>query len=176
MVDIAIVHQPELRALMMLDSLPEGCVLFPCTDESSWPHIRPGEFAVIDTTQRLPVHGELYLIKFGERKDQHHICMVRKKSDIQWSCKELPSDGWTVGSARNDEMQRIRQELERLHSDGMSRQQFISQMMLAQKITGAWAEGPYATEGQSYEHLCNCLIGTVIGIYQSDFETMREIG
>jgi len=163
-------HQPELRALMMFDKVPEGCILFPCTDESAMPHIRPGEFAIVDTSDRTPCHGELYVIKFGERADQHHICMVRKKSDIQWCRKDLPQSGWTVGSVRNDEMRRLRKELEVEMSHGLSRDQFIAMMLKTQKTTGAWSEGPYASEGSSYEHLCQCLVGSVIGIYQPTFD------
>ncbi|MEL4378362.1 hypothetical protein [Brucella cytisi] len=40
----------------------------------------------------------------------------------------------------------------------------------AQMVTGAWSEGPYASEGDSFDHSCDCLVGRVIGIYAPSFE------
>jgi hypothetical protein len=54
----------NLRALTMYDYIPTGCVLQPVTDDDSAPHLRTGEFAVIDTTDTAPQHGEVYLIRW----------------------------------------------------------------------------------------------------------------
>ncbi len=163
----AIIHQPELRALMMFDNVPDGCTTFLCSNESSLPHVRPGEFVIVDKTDREPIAGELYVISFGPRLDQHHICMVRRRSGIQWSRKDLPQDGWQVGAVRNDEMQAFRQELKR---KGLPHAAFVAAIFRAQALTGSWSEGPYASEGDSFDHLCECLVGKVIGIYQPSDE------
>ncbi|OAE39613.1 S24/S26 family peptidase [Brucella intermedia] len=168
--------QPGLRALMMFEKVPEGCVTFPCTDASSMPHVRPGEFVVVDKTDREPVHGELYVVSFGPRRHQHHICMLRRKTGITWRCSDLPQDGWEVGAVRNDELRTIRRELDRQHSEGLPRDQFIAALLKAQMATGAWSEGPYASEGDSFDHLCDCLIGRVIGIYAPSFEEPNRGG
>jgi hypothetical protein len=42
---------------------------FRIPDKASSPHLRPGEFAVVDLSDRMPQHGELFLIQSssGER-------------------------------------------------------------------------------------------------------------
>ncbi len=60
----------ELRALPMFDDLPAGCILHPIVDELTTPHLKPGEFAVVDTTDRRPDLGELFVIQWiGGRRD-----------------------------------------------------------------------------------------------------------
>jgi len=54
----------QLRALTMYNHVPAGCILQPVTNDDSAPHIRAGEFAVIDTTDTVPQHGEAYLIRW----------------------------------------------------------------------------------------------------------------
>jgi hypothetical protein len=54
----------DLRALTMYDHIPSGCVLQPVINDDSAPHIRAGEFAVIDTTDTAPQHGEANLIRW----------------------------------------------------------------------------------------------------------------
>jgi len=54
----------QLRALTMFDHIPAGCILQPVANDDSAPHIRAGEFAVIDTTDTNPQHGEVYLIQW----------------------------------------------------------------------------------------------------------------
>jgi hypothetical protein len=60
----------ELRALEVMRSVPTGCVAFPITDDRSMPHLKLGEFAVVDTTDRVPAIGELFAIQWeGGRRD-----------------------------------------------------------------------------------------------------------
>jgi hypothetical protein len=59
-----LVPSPELRALLVMGGVPHGCKLHPITNEDSAPHLRPGEFAIIDTTDTEPQSGELYLIRW----------------------------------------------------------------------------------------------------------------
>ncbi|AWN47144.1 hypothetical protein DK419_13155 [Methylobacterium terrae] len=54
----------ELRALPLFDSLPAGCIAHPVADNEAAPHLRLGEFAVIDTVDRDPIHGELFVIRY----------------------------------------------------------------------------------------------------------------
>lgn len=54
----AVARQPDLRALMMFDTLPAGCIAHLVNDAHSMPHIRPGEFVVVDTTDRQVRHLE----------------------------------------------------------------------------------------------------------------------
>ena len=52
----------ELRALERFDHVPAGCKLVLARDASNAPHIRPGEFAIVDPSDTTAVPGEPYLI------------------------------------------------------------------------------------------------------------------
>lgn len=56
--------QPQLRALPLLSSLPACCVVLPVTNDLNAPHLRTGEFAVIDASERQPINGELFGIAY----------------------------------------------------------------------------------------------------------------
>jgi hypothetical protein len=51
--------QPQLRALTCFDSLPPHHKTFHVRDGSSAPHLKPGEFAVIDTADTELQKGEV---------------------------------------------------------------------------------------------------------------------
>ncbi len=53
-----------LRALPTLDALPAGAIAHPVADTTAAPHLLPGDFAVVDTADREPTHGELYVIRY----------------------------------------------------------------------------------------------------------------
>jgi hypothetical protein len=59
-------HQPELRALMILPTLPPGHMTFPVEDDAFYPHLRRGEFAVVDLADHQPAQGELFLIAYSD--------------------------------------------------------------------------------------------------------------
>jgi hypothetical protein len=52
-----------LRALEVMQSAPLGCILQAVTSGDTEPHLHCGEFAIIDTTDREPIIGELYIIE-----------------------------------------------------------------------------------------------------------------
>ena len=58
--------RPELRALECFDNVPQGCRLHLQADDRHAPHLRVGEFAVIDPTDRQPVSGELYMVRWAD--------------------------------------------------------------------------------------------------------------
>ena len=58
-------HQPELRTLMILPTLPPGHMTFPVEDDAFHPHLRRGEFAVVDLADRQPAQGELFVIAYS---------------------------------------------------------------------------------------------------------------
>ncbi|MEP9355023.1 hypothetical protein ABLE93_15650 [Xanthobacter sp. KR7-65] len=59
-------HQPELRDLMMLPTLPPGHMTFPVEDNAVHPHLRRCEFAVVDLADHQPAQGELFLIAYRD--------------------------------------------------------------------------------------------------------------
>ena len=77
-------HIPEYRALMVYDHVPAGCTLQLVGDEESAPHLRPGEFAVVDTEDTEPQNGELYLIRWmsGGTSIVQAFCLPGFNSDI----------------------------------------------------------------------------------------------
>jgi len=54
---------PELRAFDILADLPPGCILHLQPDDSNWPHVRSGEFAVVDPGARSFAVGEFFLMR-----------------------------------------------------------------------------------------------------------------
>src|ERR1700719_3914213 len=71
-----------LRALTLFDHVPEGCILQPVTDDDSAPHLRVGEFAIVDTTDTEPQHGEVYLVRVNKR--------------TPWMKPGLPTEVWRI--------------------------------------------------------------------------------
>jgi hypothetical protein len=64
--------QSPLRALTLFETLPPGHKTFLVDDGSSAPHLKPGELAVIDTTDTELQKGEVYLIQYeGYRRPRH---------------------------------------------------------------------------------------------------------
>lgn len=53
-----------LRALTVFDSLPPGYSLRLVSNDDSAPHIRAGEFAVVDPTDTAPQNGEVYIVEW----------------------------------------------------------------------------------------------------------------
>lgn len=152
--------QREQRAFVVYRTLPEGCISFMCADQSSMPHIRPGECVVVDTTDRRPVVGDVYVIKFGPEIQHHHICVVRHS--------RLAEAKICVGAITNDV---VRRAFDRIEATDRTRVEKNKLLITAHNLAGGWTEGPYGPEGSpSYDHLCNCLVGRVIGLLEPDFE------
>lgn len=55
----------EFRALTAYERLPRSCYALQVMDERWTPHLRGGEWAIIDPTDREPASGELFLVKVG---------------------------------------------------------------------------------------------------------------
>lgn len=163
------VPQPEYRALMILPALPKHCTAIMCRDDRSMPHIRAGEWAVVDPSDRTPRHGELLVVRFGPGLYQQHICMVRRRKNVGWCDQSHGPDGWTIGAVSNDECRRLLDRLETRKAE-MSHQEWARAAIEINNRTGAWVEGPYQDAGKSYDHLCSIIVGSVIGIYAPTFE------
>lgn len=63
-------HQPKLRALMILPTLPPGHMTFPVEDDAFHPHLRRGEFAVW-LADHQPAQGELLLIAYSDPRVEY---------------------------------------------------------------------------------------------------------
>lgn len=142
--------QPELRALMMFDTLPEGCIAFPVTDDYSLPHIRSGEFAVVDTRDTKPHNGELSVIQWQSGRRQ--ICQTRISTMFR---EDDGSPTWSVGSLRRPDLE-----------SWLKSERDAGRIAIYPGWSDGWFDG---------DHLQEKLVGAVIGIYQPNFEEPRRI-
>ncbi|WP_126173464.1 hypothetical protein [Altericroceibacterium xinjiangense] len=56
--------QPGLRSFIVYDEMPKGFITHEQAGDQNSPHMREGEFAVIDTSDRHPMQGEMFLVQW----------------------------------------------------------------------------------------------------------------
>ena len=156
--------QPEYRALMVYDTLPPGCIAHLVTDSHSAPHIRPGEFVVVDTTDRTPRHLETYVIQW--MSGRRSVCEAVSK-EFNWSDPTIPRQGWTVGSISGLRGKAALAAIKRSLFQSRKTEQSIVMKGLA------WTDGPFRSDDGYLE---SKLVGCVIGLYEPSAEgpTRRE--
>lgn len=142
----ALPQQPGLRAFIVYDQLPAGCVAFEVPDNSSAPYLHAGDFVVIDPADREPCEGELFAITW--------------KSDIRqlWQIVRMDLRAGRYGNGG-------------VFAEGW--RWFIGAVAARAPMTLAghpagpasrWADGPF---GEDYcREICH---GKVIGIFEADF-------
>ena len=138
-------HQPQLRALLILPSIPPGCLTIEIDDEAFTPHLRPGEFAVIDVTDHHPEMGELFLIAYSRGKGcgrKHRVCQTFGEMS------RLGPKGWSDDGEGEPTMMWLARH-------GM--------------WPGHWVESHFTTE-----HLAEKLVGRVIGVFVPKVGDERE--
>lgn len=86
-------QQPGLRSFIVYDELPAGCLPFLVETDDVEPHIRCGEYAIVDPTDRDPVAGELFLWQWSS--GAHSI--VETMQLANWP-------GWMVGGTKVREL------------------------------------------------------------------------
>jgi len=145
------IPQPEYRALLVFEQIPEGCFAFPCTDEYSLPHIRPGEWVLVDTRDTLPRHGEAYVIQWNSGRRQ--ICQAHRRQNRSAAPATYH---WSVGALANP--------VGRASVDAAVNA-YISGEATMQQL--GWSEGPFADDDR---HLRSKLVGVVIGLYAASLE------
>jgi hypothetical protein len=74
-------RQSPIRALTIFDSLPRNHRTLQIADDASAPHLKAGEYAVIDTTDRELQAGELYLIQYSSGR---HVVQLRSSASGWW--------------------------------------------------------------------------------------------
>jgi hypothetical protein len=128
-----------LRALTVFDRLPAKHVTFLTSEDGAEPHLCKGEFAVVDTTDRDPQHGELYVIQYQGSERRRALVQVRSdRLNITGPGAE-PSLVWWCGDLRG-----WRQTDEKT---------------LGCPVFAGMSDGPYRTE-----NLQPKLIGRVVGV------------
>jgi hypothetical protein len=88
--------QPNFRALTMFESLPPGHVTFWVRDNTCAPHLRENEYAVVDTTDREPVHGELFIVQWQSGERRRAIVQARAGRE-RIAANAEPESIWWLG-------------------------------------------------------------------------------
>jgi len=88
------------RALETMPTLPPGCGLQLVADGYSDPHLKLGEFAVVDRTDTAPQHGELYLIQW---ESGWRAIVQARSTKINW-CEGGVGVGWYVGDLQPERL------------------------------------------------------------------------
>lgn len=143
----------EVRALLVYDALPAGCIVKPVKDGGLAPHLRPGEFAIVDTTDCDPIHGELFFVAWMGRQ----AADGSENGDLaQAYRRELNSDGsaWWVGSIRRQ----------------MSAEDRARAIEAHDWSALGWSNGPYKDGVLERQ-----IRGRVIGILAPSFEEPRRL-
>ncbi|MBN8934326.1 MAG: S24/S26 family peptidase [Rhizobium pusense] len=146
----AIINRPQQHnTLNVYRTLPPHCIAFEVTDRHSLPFIEPGEVVVVDTEDRTPRVGEIYVSEWiGGRRN---VCQARH-SATPWQ-KDGQEPRWHVGSMRTTTPAEFEEWLAASY-------EAISKGMTPQWC-GGWAEGPF-----TFDHLGSKLVGAVVGIFK----------
>jgi len=153
----------EYRALMMFDHIPQGCITFPCTDEYFLPHIKPGEFVLVDTKDTTPRDGEVYVIQW--QSGRRAICQAsktpsvhsRRPGETDWSEQVQ----WIVHSLKRRSGKAFTAFLSDARREAPSPNSVV--------VLPGWSDGWFDTD-----HLQEKLVGCVVGLYAPVFEEPRR--
>lgn len=85
--------QPGLRALELFDVIPAGHFGLLIRGESFAPHLRPGEIAVVDATDKERAIGELYCLTIGSG-ERHRLTVVDLIKGFGASCESAAAGVW----------------------------------------------------------------------------------
>lgn len=153
--------QPEYRALTVYPQLPEGCIAQLVTDNSSVPHIRPGEFVVVDTGDREVRHLETYVIQW--ENGSRNVCEAVSREFNEPGAGQR--SGWFVRSISGLRGRAALKMME--NAAATSPRGFVAQ------VAGlAWCDGPYRSDDGYLE---SKIVGCVVGIYAPAFEGQKRI-
>jgi len=78
-----------LRALMMLDVVPAGHQAMAVVDDRNAPHLKSGEFAVVDPADRAPQHGELFAVRYSRGPAIMQVMWKEWLGEANWWCRCL---------------------------------------------------------------------------------------
>ena len=160
---VLVPQQPNLRAFVVFNELPAGCIAFPIVNEHSDPLLRPGDIAVIDTNDRRADH-DLFLIEWGRNSP----C-----GPTRYLVELFPVHGLFGSPAR---------ECMKWKAGAYARPR-TAEAAYAAIVNGSrkcstFVDGPYDAEDQENGwYLPSLLIGRVVGILEPRFaEPMRHVG
>lgn len=144
--------QPGLRSFIVYDRLPDGCTAMEIRGDDCLPHIRSGEFAVIDTTDREPINGELFALRYS--RGEPVVAQLSLREIRPTEAGGGPIACWWAVSCN-----RPRSHAERMAWGRSGR-------------SIPMADGPYGADADGLEYLASKLVGRVVGIYAPDFRAV----
>lgn len=130
----------DFRALTLFESLNPEHKTFRVRDAASAPHLKEGEYAVVDVGDRDLQHGELYLIQYESGERRREIVQAHQAQLNITGPGAARSLVWWVGDLRGY-------------------QQTGEVMFGNVPVFAGLSDGPYRTE-----HLQSKLIGRVVGV------------
>ena len=143
----AVSAQPgEYRALTVFDRLPEGCIAFPVVDALSMPHLRLGEIAVCDGTDREPQHGELFVIEWSSGRQSIMQAAAREHMGVDGK----PFTGWWTRNLAASQLS-AREKLWAIHCDDSE----IASAVMSLCFT----DGPRQIDG-----FRKAIVGRIVGV------------
>ncbi|WMT77449.1 hypothetical protein [Bradyrhizobium sp. Ash2021] len=149
-----------LRALTMFDHIPAGCILRPVTDDDSAPHLRAGEFAIVDTTDTEPQHGEVYLVRFHRRarwpRQVEEVCYIQQVIARSHTCEGRSFIGFWTQCLNFEPYVEVVEQTPSLMPEISHR---------------SMADGP-----RMADEIQEALIGRVVGIYQAEDKPAQAVG
>ncbi|NRF12611.1 S24 family peptidase [Agrobacterium pusense] len=155
----ALLNRPQQHnTLNIYRTLPPHCIAFEVADRHSLPFIAPGEVVVIDTEDRTPRVGDIYVIEWtGGRRN---VCQARH-SAAAWQ-KAGSDPRWHVGSMRTTTPAEFEDWVAAANEAIGKGKGMVPQWC------GGWAEGPF-----TLYHLESKLVGAVVGLYKPTKERRR---
>ncbi|MDF8334138.1 hypothetical protein [Novosphingobium cyanobacteriorum] len=137
-------RQPGLNSFVVHTSAPAECIVHEVLDDGSAPHLRAGDFAIVDPTDCEPLSGELFLVEWKSRRGARRVVEIK-------ACEGLfRSPGESKASLRN--------------SWGMEWRQPVYDLNGAVDRVQRWFDGPYNEAGAR-----DRIVGRVVGILAPDF-------
>lgn len=88
----------EYRAYMIHAHIPDGCIVVPVTDNRGAPHLRMGEFAIVNPADRDPKSGEVYLVQW-EGGSRSIMSIKAFPNHCVDASPERPFEWWLGGAA-----------------------------------------------------------------------------
>lgn len=88
-------QQPGLRSFIVYDRLPAGLAAYPVMDDRNAPHLRTGDFVIVDPTDHEPCAGELFLMDWKSSPGHYGVNETFETAGIK---------GWCVGPLSQPEM------------------------------------------------------------------------
>jgi hypothetical protein len=162
-------QQPDLRAFIVYDHAPAGCVPYLITNHDSAPLLRPGDVALIDTAQCDPAHGDLFVIEYGKGSPhpQKHVVEVMLRPRRYGCGSDRPGEyydgvAWYTGAFVRP----------RSYEEYMARVENGTA-----SNGGCMIDGPVSDDEEGNAYMRDRPVGRVVGILQAaNAEPLRQIG